>query len=160
MIGGNTRPDNMDMRLLMSRYCRCWLPAGDDDITPHADGDAVPHRVEPQDGSAGGISGEATATPVDDTTMIVVTLAPTPMTSTAETLTADARRDHHKRQHRGRDDAGGGREPHCALESDLDLAGYPELESVMGCALAPALTEAIGFNEFGSGPDFNSLCSG
>ncbi len=42
----------------------------------------------------------------------------------------------------------------CALQSDLDLAGYPNLEEIMGCALAPARADPVGFNEFGEGPDY------
>ncbi|MCB0133227.1 MAG: hypothetical protein KDD78_20330 [Caldilineaceae bacterium] len=45
----------------------------------------------------------------------------------------------------------------CALESDLDLAGYPNLEAEMGCALGSALTGAVGFNEFGPGPDYTKF---
>lgn len=37
----------------------------------------------------------------------------------------------------------------CALESHLDLSGYPELEQRMGCAVAEAIFDPIAINEFG-----------
>lgn len=43
----------------------------------------------------------------------------------------------------------------CALEADLDLAGYPELEQNLGCAVDEANFAAVGINEFGEGPEFN-----
>lgn len=98
----------------------------------------------------------ATPTPMDDTVMIEVTLEPTPLTSTAETLASDPSNDSASSANIAVETTpvveG---EPSCAVESDLDLAGYPGLESVMGCALAPARTDPVGFNEFGPGPDFN-----
>lgn len=45
----------------------------------------------------------------------------------------------------------------CAVESDLDLAGYPALESIMGCAVEPARFDSVGFNEFGPGPNYASF---
>lgn len=100
----------------------------------------------------------ATATPlaVEDTVMIEVTLEPTPVTSAAESLS----------------DSGTGeaveaasvavettpvveQELNCIVESDLDLAGYPDLEEIMGCALDSARSDPVGFNEFGPGPDFD-----
>lgn len=45
----------------------------------------------------------------------------------------------------------------CAVESDLDLAGYPDLEGVMGCAVEPARFDPVGFNEFGPGPNYASF---
>lgn len=46
-------------------------------------------------------------------------------------------------------------EADCTIESNLDLAGYPQLEEKMGCALEPASFDDIAFNEFGPGPDFD-----
>ncbi len=43
----------------------------------------------------------------------------------------------------------------CAVEYDLDLAGYPDLLAKMGCALAEASNDAVAINEFGEGPDYN-----
>lgn len=43
----------------------------------------------------------------------------------------------------------------CAVEPNLDLAGYSNLEQVMGCALAAASNEAVAINEFGTGPDYD-----
>ena len=37
----------------------------------------------------------------------------------------------------------------CAVESSLDLAGYPDLEQRMGCATEPATNDPIAINEFG-----------
>lgn len=37
----------------------------------------------------------------------------------------------------------------CEIESDLDLAGYPDLEEVMGCPTAPADFSPVAINEFG-----------
>lgn len=98
---------------------------------------------------------EATAVAVDDTTMIVVTLAPTPMVSTAETLAADDSETITSASIAVETTPVVEENRDCEIESDLDLAGYPELGAIMGCALAPALSEAVGFNEFGSGPDYN-----
>ena len=44
---------------------------------------------------------------------------------------------------------------HCLNESNLDLAGYPNLREQMGCALGEALFEPVAINEFGDGPDFD-----
>ena len=38
----------------------------------------------------------------------------------------------------------------CALESHLDLIGYPDLERHMGCAVAEAIFDPIAINEFGN----------
>jgi hypothetical protein len=43
----------------------------------------------------------------------------------------------------------------CAVEYDLDLAGYPDLLAKMGCALEKANNDAVAINEFGEGPDYN-----
>lgn len=43
----------------------------------------------------------------------------------------------------------------CAVEYDLDLAGYPDLLAKMGCALEEAGNDAVAINEFGEGPDYN-----
>lgn len=43
----------------------------------------------------------------------------------------------------------------CAVEYDLDLAGYPDLFAKMGCALEEASNDAVAINEFGEGPDYN-----
>jgi hypothetical protein len=37
----------------------------------------------------------------------------------------------------------------CEVESNLDLAGYPNLEQRMGCAVEPAIFDPIAINEFG-----------
>ncbi len=100
---------------------------------------------------------EEAATPLDDTTMIVVTLAPTPMTSTAENLSADDSETITSAAIAVQTTPVVEVSRNCQVESDLDLAGYPQLEQIMGCALAPALSEAVGFNEFGPGPEFNKF---
>jgi len=46
-------------------------------------------------------------------------------------------------------------EGNCLIESDLDLAGYPELQDQMGCAVEQATYDDVAINEFGEGPDFN-----
>ena len=46
-------------------------------------------------------------------------------------------------------------EGNCAVESDLDLAGYPGSLAEMGCALEGAVNDAVAINEFGEGPDYN-----
>jgi hypothetical protein len=43
----------------------------------------------------------------------------------------------------------------CDIESSLDLAGYPDLEQQMGCALDTATFNPIAINEFGPGPDYD-----
>lgn len=43
----------------------------------------------------------------------------------------------------------------CAVESNLDLAGYPNLEETMGCALEAASRDPVAINEFGTGPDYD-----
>lgn len=89
--------------------------------------------------------------PGDDTAMIQVTLEPTPAVGPAamganETIpNADAVTSAPVVIEAS---------PDCVLESDLDLAGYSGLEAVMGCAVTPARTEPVGFNEFGPGPEY------
>ena len=41
----------------------------------------------------------------------------------------------------------------CLAEFALDLAGYPELEGAMGCAIQGAIFDPVAINEFGPGPD-------
>ena len=41
------------------------------------------------------------------------------------------------------------------MEYDLDLAGYPDLKSKMGCALSAAKTDPVAIDEFGQGPDYS-----
>jgi hypothetical protein len=41
----------------------------------------------------------------------------------------------------------------CDIESDLDLAGYPDLEGKMGCAEGPATFDPVAINEFGDSPE-------
>jgi hypothetical protein len=43
----------------------------------------------------------------------------------------------------------------CAVPYDLDLAGYPDLLTKMGCALDEASNDDVAINEFGGGPDYN-----
>lgn len=43
----------------------------------------------------------------------------------------------------------------CAIEYDLDLAGYPDLQAKLGCAIAETDNSAVAINEFGPGPDYN-----
>ncbi len=43
----------------------------------------------------------------------------------------------------------------CDIESHIDLAGYPDLEQVVGCPTGEATTDPIAINEFGEGPDFD-----
>lgn len=43
----------------------------------------------------------------------------------------------------------------CPVEPDLDLAGYQDLESQMGCAIAAARFNPVALNEFGEGPEYN-----
>jgi hypothetical protein len=43
----------------------------------------------------------------------------------------------------------------CAVQYDLDLAGYADLLAKMGCALEEANYNDVGINEFGTGPDYN-----
>lgn len=45
-------------------------------------------------------------------------------------------------------------EDDCSVEYDLDLAGYPDLDQRMGCALSKAEYDAVAINEFGEGPDY------
>lgn len=43
----------------------------------------------------------------------------------------------------------------CLIETNLDLAGYPNLHEQMGCALAAASFDDVAINEFGEGPDYD-----
>jgi hypothetical protein len=43
----------------------------------------------------------------------------------------------------------------CAIESNLDLVGYPDLEQRMGCPVAEAQFDPIGINEFGDLPPYD-----
>jgi hypothetical protein len=43
----------------------------------------------------------------------------------------------------------------CAIESNLDLAGYLDLEQQMGCSLDIATFNPIAINEFGPGPEYD-----
>ncbi|MEZ4658518.1 MAG: hypothetical protein R2911_13185 [Caldilineaceae bacterium] len=43
----------------------------------------------------------------------------------------------------------------CLIESNLDLAGYPNLHEQMGCALDAASFADVAINEFGEGPDYD-----
>lgn len=43
----------------------------------------------------------------------------------------------------------------CVVDVDIALASYPDLQSLMGCALGPAIFDPVGINEFGEGPDFD-----
>ena len=43
----------------------------------------------------------------------------------------------------------------CDIESHIDLAGYPELEQLLGCPTGEAKTDPVAINEFGEGPEFN-----
>lgn len=43
----------------------------------------------------------------------------------------------------------------CEIESNLDLAGYLNIEERMGCAQAPAKFDPVAINEFGTGPDYD-----
>lgn len=43
----------------------------------------------------------------------------------------------------------------CEIESNLDLAGYMDIEERMGCARDIAKFDPVAINEFGDGPDFN-----
>lgn len=43
----------------------------------------------------------------------------------------------------------------CTEEADIALATYPDLQSLMGCALGPAIFDPVAINEFGNGPDFD-----
>ncbi len=43
----------------------------------------------------------------------------------------------------------------CELDYDLDLAGYPDLQAKLGCAIAETNNSPVAINEFGVGPDYN-----
>ncbi len=43
----------------------------------------------------------------------------------------------------------------CEIESHIDLAGYPNLEDLLGCPTEAALLDPIAINEFGEGPEFD-----
>lgn len=120
--------------------CACGRAEAEPTATPPATGDATPTATA-QAGSA---------SQSDDTAMIQVTLEPTPAVgpaaANATIPSADAVTTAPVVVEETTD---------CVLESDLDLAGYAELESVMGCAVDAAHTEPVGFNEFGPGPEFD-----
>jgi hypothetical protein len=145
-------PQRLGVRLLWAVLVVMLAACGGDDPTPTPTATAAPEATATSAESA-----DETATPVDDTTMIEVTLEPTPMTSTAENLAADDSETITSASIAIQTTPVVEVSRDCEVESDLDLAGYPELESVMGCALAPALSEAVGFNEFGPGPEFNKF---
>lgn len=46
-------------------------------------------------------------------------------------------------------------ETQCEIDISIDLAGYANLEEELGCPLSSAITDPIGINEFGPGPDFD-----
>jgi hypothetical protein len=48
-----------------------------------------------------------------------------------------------------------GGEGTCLIESHIDFAGFPDLETQMGCAIEDASLAAVAINEFGDGPDYN-----
>jgi hypothetical protein len=43
----------------------------------------------------------------------------------------------------------------CSIQPDLDLAGYENLETQMGCPVEEALFDPVGINEFGEGPEYD-----
>ena len=43
----------------------------------------------------------------------------------------------------------------CSTDSDMDLAGYPDLYTRMGCAVGASSYEPVAINEFGGGPDYD-----
>ncbi|MCL4861120.1 MAG: hypothetical protein KJZ93_17010 [Caldilineaceae bacterium] len=43
----------------------------------------------------------------------------------------------------------------CAHQPDLDLAGYTNVEELMGCPVAVAQFDPVGINEFGAGPEYD-----
>ncbi|NJN84477.1 MAG: hypothetical protein HC802_20815 [Caldilineaceae bacterium] len=45
--------------------------------------------------------------------------------------------------------------PNCGIESDLDLAGYADLEARMGCPTDVASYDPVALNEYGPGPEFD-----
>ena len=45
----------------------------------------------------------------------------------------------------------------CPLESHVDLAGYTNVESIMGCPIDSGRNDIVAFNEFGPGPDFRQF---
>jgi hypothetical protein len=43
----------------------------------------------------------------------------------------------------------------CDIESHIDLAGYPNLEQVLGCPTGEGKTDPVAINEFGEGPEYD-----
>lgn len=43
----------------------------------------------------------------------------------------------------------------CSTESDMDLAGYPDLYLRMGCAVGASRNDPVAINEFGEGPEYD-----
>lgn len=46
-------------------------------------------------------------------------------------------------------------EARCNTDYDMDLAGYPDLYTRMGCAVGASSHEPVAINEFGEGPAYN-----
>lgn len=46
-------------------------------------------------------------------------------------------------------------EARCNIDYDMDLAGYPDLYTRMGCAVGASSHEPVAINEFGEGPAYN-----
>jgi hypothetical protein len=145
-------PRRIGVLLLWAMLVSLLAACGGDNPTP-----TPTATVAPEATATSPESSADTATPVDDTIMIEVTLEPTPMISTAETLAADDSETITSASIAIQTTPVVEESRDCEVESDLDLAGYPQLEAAMGCALAPALSEAVGFNEFGPGPEFNKF---
>jgi hypothetical protein len=47
------------------------------------------------------------------------------------------------------------KEERCAIDYDMDLAGFPDLYTRLGCPIGPSSHEPVAINEFGEGPDYN-----
>ncbi|MCS6826466.1 MAG: hypothetical protein NZ553_07630 [Caldilinea sp.] len=47
------------------------------------------------------------------------------------------------------------KEERCAIDYDMDLAGFPDLYARLGCPIGPSSHEPVAINEFGEGPDYN-----
>lgn len=43
----------------------------------------------------------------------------------------------------------------CSIGYDMDLAGYPDLNHKLGCALGAGSYDPVGINEFGVGPEYD-----
>jgi len=43
----------------------------------------------------------------------------------------------------------------CSIDYDMDLAGYPDLQHQLGCAVSASSNDPVGINEFGAGPEYN-----